>query len=96
MYFYPSLKLLLYSPRELIEDKPKVKCWSSFFGYPQVVSHVYVHEAEGLQNQDSQGGEVLKQLLQFFSHHQIRVINTQSWFAEMVLFIFFTQVQTPM
>lgn len=42
--------------RELIEDKPKVKCWSSFLGYPQAVTHVYVHGAEGLQNQDSTGG----------------------------------------
>ncbi|XP_074528860.1 calpain-5-like [Halichoeres trimaculatus] len=42
--------------RELKEDKPKVKCWSSIFGYPQVVSHVYVHGAEGLQNQESPGG----------------------------------------
>ncbi|XP_040037163.1 calpain-5 [Gasterosteus aculeatus] len=42
--------------RELIEDKPKVKCWSSFLGYPQVVTHVYVHGADGLQNQDSTGG----------------------------------------
>uniref|UniRef100_A0A3B4U4V2 Calpain 6 n=1 Tax=Seriola dumerili TaxID=41447 RepID=A0A3B4U4V2_SERDU len=38
--------------RELTEDKPKVKCWSSFLGYPQVVTHIYVHGAEGLQNQD--------------------------------------------
>lgn len=38
-------------------DKPKVRCWSSFLGYPQVVTHVYVHDAEGLQNQDSTGGE---------------------------------------
>uniref|UniRef100_A0A3B4U5B1 Calpain 6 n=1 Tax=Seriola dumerili TaxID=41447 RepID=A0A3B4U5B1_SERDU len=29
--------------RELTEDKPKVKCWSSFLGYPQVVTHIYVH-----------------------------------------------------
>ncbi|KAG7516773.1 calpain-5-like [Solea senegalensis] len=42
--------------RELTEDKPKVKCWSSFLGYPQAVTHVYVHGAEGLQNQDSAGG----------------------------------------
>ncbi|XP_068600210.1 calpain-5-like [Brachionichthys hirsutus] len=42
--------------RELVEDKPKVRCWSSFLGYPQAVTHVYVHSAEGLQNQDSTGG----------------------------------------
>ncbi|XP_062262442.1 calpain-5-like [Platichthys flesus] len=42
--------------RELIEDKPKIKCWSSFLGYPQVVTHVYVHGAEGLQNQENPGG----------------------------------------
>ncbi|XP_061660339.1 calpain-5-like [Syngnathoides biaculeatus] len=42
--------------RELSLDKPRVRCWSSFLGYPQVVTHVYVHAAEGLQNQDSSGG----------------------------------------
>ncbi|XP_046876360.1 calpain-5-like [Hypomesus transpacificus] len=42
--------------RELTEDKPKVKCWSPFLGYPQAVSHVYIHKAEGLENQDSTGG----------------------------------------
>lgn len=42
--------------RELADDKPRVRCWSSFLGYPQVVSHVYVHGAEGLENQDSTGG----------------------------------------
>ncbi|XP_028322220.1 calpain-5-like [Gouania willdenowi] len=42
--------------RELVEDKPRIRCWTSFLGYPQVVSHVYVHAAEGLQNQDSSGG----------------------------------------
>ncbi|KAF7666318.1 hypothetical protein LDENG_00110040 [Lucifuga dentata] len=42
--------------RELTEDKPRVRCWSSFLGYPQAVSHIYVHSAEGLQNQDSTGG----------------------------------------
>ncbi|XP_056140994.1 calpain-5-like [Lampris incognitus] len=44
------------SCRELTEDKPKLKCWSSFVGYPQVVTHIYVHGAEGLENQDSSGG----------------------------------------
>lgn len=42
--------------RELIEDKPRIRCWSSFLGYPQAVTHIYVHEAQGLQNQDSSGG----------------------------------------
>ncbi|XP_068571861.1 calpain-5-like [Cebidichthys violaceus] len=42
--------------RDLTEDKPKVKCWSSFLGYPQAVTHIYVHGAEELQNQDSTGG----------------------------------------
>ncbi|XP_061558425.1 calpain-5-like [Phycodurus eques] len=42
--------------RELSEDKPRVRCWSSFLGYPQVVTHIYVLAAEGLQNQDSTGG----------------------------------------
>ncbi|XP_053702895.1 calpain-5-like [Synchiropus splendidus] len=42
--------------RELTVDKPRVRCWSSFLGYPQVVTHVYVHNAEGLENQDSSGG----------------------------------------
>ncbi|XP_078122380.1 calpain-5-like [Sander vitreus] len=42
--------------RELTEDKPRVKCWSSFLGYPQAVTHVYVHGAEELQKQDNTGG----------------------------------------
>ncbi|XP_037605136.1 calpain-5-like [Sebastes umbrosus] len=42
--------------RELTEDKPRVRCWSSFVGYPQALTHVYVHGAEGLQNQDNTGG----------------------------------------
>ncbi|KAG7236707.1 hypothetical protein INR49_000601 [Caranx melampygus] len=42
--------------QELTQDKPKVRCWSSFLGYPQVVTHVYVHAAERLQNQDRTGG----------------------------------------
>ncbi|KAK2881789.1 calpain-5-like isoform X1 [Channa argus] len=42
--------------RELTEDKPRVRCWTPFLGYPQVVTHVYVHGAEGLQNQDRTGG----------------------------------------
>nr|XP_014348555.1 PREDICTED: calpain-6 [Latimeria chalumnae] len=42
--------------RELTLDKPEVTCWSSFCGYPQRVTEVYVHSAEGLQSQDSFGG----------------------------------------
>ncbi|XP_076130179.1 calpain-5-like [Alosa pseudoharengus] len=42
--------------RELTEDKPRVRCWSSIVGYPQMVSQIYVHGAEGLENQDSTGG----------------------------------------
>ncbi|XP_016897263.1 calpain-5 [Cynoglossus semilaevis] len=42
--------------RELTDDQPRVRCWSSFLGYPQAVTHIYVHGAEGLQNQDSTGG----------------------------------------
>ncbi|XP_026881028.1 calpain-5-like [Electrophorus electricus] len=42
--------------RELHLDKPRVKCWSSFMGYPQMVTHIYVHGAEGLENQDRTGG----------------------------------------
>lgn len=56
-YFCLESKNCPSSNRELIQDKPKIRCWSSFLGYPQVVTHVYVHGAEGLQNQDSTGGE---------------------------------------
>ncbi|KAM9440483.1 calpain-5-like isoform 2-T3 [Clarias gariepinus] len=42
--------------RELDLDKPQVSCWSSFRGYPQVVTQVYIHGAEGLDNQDRNGG----------------------------------------
>ncbi|XP_069002637.1 calpain-5-like [Embiotoca jacksoni] len=42
--------------RELTDDKPRIRCWSSFLGYPQAVTHVYVHGADGLQNQESPGG----------------------------------------
>ncbi|XP_035265940.1 calpain-5-like [Anguilla anguilla] len=44
------------SCRELTQDKPKVSCWSLCLGYPQVVTQIYVHEANGLQSQDSDGG----------------------------------------
>ncbi|XP_051512776.1 calpain-5-like [Myxocyprinus asiaticus] len=42
--------------RELVLDKPSVHCWTSFVGYPQAVTQIYVHSAEGLQIQDSNGG----------------------------------------
>ncbi|XP_061090904.1 calpain-5-like [Conger conger] len=44
------------SCRELTQDKPKVTCWSICLGYPQLVSQIYVHGANGLQSQDSDGG----------------------------------------
>uniref|UniRef100_A0A3P9J8B2 Calpain 6 n=1 Tax=Oryzias latipes TaxID=8090 RepID=A0A3P9J8B2_ORYLA len=42
--------------RELTEDKPKVKCWTPLFGYPQAVTHVFVEKAERLENQDRTAG----------------------------------------
>ncbi|GAA6087357.1 calpain-5-like [Tachysurus ichikawai] len=42
--------------RELDLDKPHESCWSWLRGYPQVVTHIYVHAAEGLENQDRSGG----------------------------------------
>lgn len=42
--------------RELDLDKPRPHCWSSFLGYPQLVSQVYIHGAEGLEKQDRDGG----------------------------------------
>lgn len=42
--------------RELTEDRPRVRCWTPFVGYPQVVTHIYVHGAEGLEKQDATGG----------------------------------------
>ncbi|KAM9331592.1 calpain-5-like isoform 1-T2 [Pholidichthys leucotaenia] len=43
--------------RELREDKPKVRsCWCACIGYPQAVTHIYIHSAEGLENQDRTGG----------------------------------------
>ncbi|KAJ8412436.1 hypothetical protein AAFF_G00127720 [Aldrovandia affinis] len=42
--------------RDLTVDKPRVRCWSSFLGYPQAVTQIYIHAAEGLENQDSSGG----------------------------------------
>ncbi|XP_029557099.1 calpain-5 [Salmo trutta] len=42
--------------RELTEHKPRRRCWSAFTGYPHAVSQIYIHAAEGLENQDSTGG----------------------------------------
>ncbi|KAL4659687.1 calpain-5-like [Arapaima gigas] len=42
--------------RTLTSDKPRVNCWSRFLGYPQVVTQIYVQGAEGLEDQDSDGG----------------------------------------
>ncbi|XP_041707180.1 calpain-5 [Coregonus clupeaformis] len=42
--------------RELTEHQPSIKCWSALTGYPIAVSQIYVHGAEGLENQDSKGG----------------------------------------
>ncbi|XP_036380167.1 calpain-5-like [Megalops cyprinoides] len=42
--------------RELTLDKPRVRCWSGFLGYPQAMTQIYVHRAEGLEKQDSTGG----------------------------------------
>ncbi|MCJ8748362.1 hypothetical protein PDJAM_G00164000 [Pangasius djambal] len=42
--------------KELDLDKPHVSCWSSFRGYPQLVTQIYIHGAEGLENQDRSGG----------------------------------------
>lgn len=64
-----QLLTLLYSHRELTADKPQVKCWSSIIGYPQAVSHVYVHSAEGLQNQDRTGGWRTFHKLNFLLQH---------------------------
>lgn len=74
-YFCLESKNRPSANRELIQDKPKVRCWSSFLGYPQVVTHVYVHESEGLQNQDSTGGEGGGEKPNFDS----RVANVAAW-----------------
>ncbi|MBN3303416.1 CAN5 protein, partial [Amia calva] len=42
--------------KELVLDKPKVKCWSPILGYPRAVTQIYIHSAEGLQKQDRSGG----------------------------------------
>ena len=52
-----AFMVLCVTPRELTEDKPRTRCWSAFVGYPQLVTHVYVHGAEGLENQDNPGGQ---------------------------------------
>uniref|UniRef100_A0A8C7PY77 Calpain 6 n=1 Tax=Oncorhynchus mykiss TaxID=8022 RepID=A0A8C7PY77_ONCMY len=38
--------------RELTEHKPRMRCWSAVTGYPHAVSQIYIHGAEGLENQD--------------------------------------------
>uniref|UniRef100_A0A8C8CK60 Calpain 6 n=1 Tax=Oncorhynchus tshawytscha TaxID=74940 RepID=A0A8C8CK60_ONCTS len=43
--------------RELTEHQPRMTCWSKLTGYPVAVSQIYVHGAEGLENQDRTGGE---------------------------------------
>ena len=52
-----AFMVLCVPPRELTEDKPRTRCWSAFVGYPQLVTHLYVHAAEGLENQDNPGGQ---------------------------------------
>ncbi|XP_021474339.2 calpain-5 [Oncorhynchus mykiss] len=42
--------------RELTEHKPRMRCWSAVTGYPHAVSQIYIHGAEGLENQDGTGG----------------------------------------
>ena len=49
--------VLCVTPRELTEDKPRTRCGSAVVGYPQLVTHIYVHGAEGLENQDNPGGQ---------------------------------------
>ncbi|XP_007557717.1 calpain-5-like [Poecilia formosa] len=42
--------------RELLKDKPQIKCWTPLFGYPQVVTHIYVYRAEiGQQGDQAEG-----------------------------------------
>uniref|UniRef100_A0A8C7PXN0 Calpain 6 n=1 Tax=Oncorhynchus mykiss TaxID=8022 RepID=A0A8C7PXN0_ONCMY len=41
--------------RELTEHKPRMRCWSAVTGYPHAVSQIYIHGAEGLENQDGTG-----------------------------------------
>lgn len=44
-------------------------CWSKLTGYPVVVSQIYVHGAERLENQDRTGGErTLHNLIFKLSH----------------------------
>lgn len=51
------MSILCVFSRELVLDKPRVNCWSSIVGYPQVVTQIYVHGADGLQSQDRNGGK---------------------------------------
>ncbi|XP_043997034.1 calpain-5-like [Gambusia affinis] len=42
--------------RELVKDKPQTTCWTPLFGYPQVVTHIYVDRAEiGQQGDQAKG-----------------------------------------
>ncbi|KAM4726367.1 calpain-5-like isoform 1-T2 [Anableps anableps] len=43
--------------RELVKDKPEVKCWSPIFGYPQAVTHIFVKGAVIGQNGDQAEGK---------------------------------------
>lgn len=60
----------LYPHRELTEDRPKVKCWTPFFGYPRAVTHIYIHGAEGLENQDRTGGQRTRPYKKTTNHHE--------------------------
>uniref|UniRef100_A0A8C9TED8 Calpain 6 n=1 Tax=Scleropages formosus TaxID=113540 RepID=A0A8C9TED8_SCLFO len=42
--------------RELVLDKPRMGCASWLLGYPKAVTQIYVHGAEGLENQDVTDG----------------------------------------
>lgn len=47
----------VFAPRELTLDEPPQTCWTGMCGYPQLVTQVHVLNAEGLQGQESNGGE---------------------------------------
>ncbi|KAL4631186.1 calpain-5-like isoform X1 [Arapaima gigas] len=42
--------------RELVMDKPRMGCVSWLLGYPKAVTQIYVHGAQGLENQDVTDG----------------------------------------
>ncbi|KAE8627958.1 hypothetical protein XENTR_v10007234 [Xenopus tropicalis] len=48
---------------ELKLDEPTKTCWSGLCGYPQLVSQVHVVSAQGLKQQDSNGGDWLMYLV---------------------------------